>query len=115
MSLTGAVLHHACPRRERLSFAEAARWVVHAHAYDTSGIKTGAVGDPRVKGGKVYPLGVAWAGTLGGVFVEGENLRETLLLNLVAFDTDNLRIDPDEDRPAWRRPPARPQNQTRWS
>ncbi|MGI5325090.1 type I-E CRISPR-associated protein Cse1/CasA [Actinomadura nitritigenes] len=88
---------------QRLSFAEAARWVVHAHAYDTSGIKTGAVGDTRAKKGKVYPLGVGWAGNLGGVFVEGANLRETLLLNLVAFDTDNLRIDALEDRPAWRR------------
>ena len=93
---------------ERLSFAEAARWVVHAHAFDTSGIKTGAVGDPRAKGGKVYPLGTGWAGNLGGVFVEGDNLRETLLLNLIAFDTDNLQIDAEADRPAWRRPPPGP-------
>ncbi|URM97389.1 type I-E CRISPR-associated protein Cse1/CasA [Actinomadura madurae] len=93
---------------ERLSFAEAARWVVHAHAYDTSGIKTGTVGDPRVKGGRVYPQGVGWTGNLGGVFVEGANLRETLLLNLIAFDTDNLRIDAEHDRPAWRHPPSGP-------
>ncbi|MBB2910398.1 CRISPR system Cascade subunit CasA [Streptosporangium becharense] len=93
---------------ERLGFAEAARWLVHAHAFDTSGIKTGALGDPRVKGGKVYPQGVAWAGALGGVLVEGENLRETLLLNLIAFDTDNLRVDPENDLPAWRRPPPGP-------
>ncbi len=92
---------------ERLSFAEAARWLVHAHAFDTSGIKTGTVGDPRVKGGRVYPLGVGWSGNLGGVFVEGDSLRETLLLNLVAFDTENLRID-DEDRPAWRHPVTGP-------
>jgi len=91
----------------RLGFAEAARWVVHAHAFDTSGIKTGAVGDPRVKDGKGYPRGVAWAGALGGVLVEGKSLRETLLLNLIAFDTDTLRIDPD-DVPAWRRPPPGP-------
>lgn len=92
----------------RLSFAEAARWLVHAHAYDTSGIKTGAVGDRRVKGGKVYPQGVGWAGNLGGVFVEGNDLRETLLLNLIAFDTDTLRIDPGSDRPAWRHDPTGP-------
>ncbi|MFC4049275.1 type I-E CRISPR-associated protein Cse1/CasA [Actinomadura syzygii] len=93
---------------ERLSFAEAARWVVHAHAFDTSGIKTGADKDKRAKGGKVYPLGVGWTGNLGGVFVEGANLRETLLLNLIAFDTTNLRIDADRDRPAWRHPPPGP-------
>ncbi|MFE5406439.1 type I-E CRISPR-associated protein Cse1/CasA [Streptomyces sp. NPDC056580] len=95
------------PTVERLAFAEAARWVVHAHAYDTSGIKTGVEGDPRAKGGKVYPLGVGWVGNFGGVFVEGRTLRETLLLNLVAADTANLQID-DTDAPAWRRPPCGP-------
>ncbi|MFE5940534.1 type I-E CRISPR-associated protein Cse1/CasA [Streptomyces sp. NPDC056470] len=95
------------PGVERLGFAEAARWVVHAHAYDTSGIKSGVEGDDRVKGGKVYPLGVGWAGNLGGVFVEGHNLRETLLLNLVASDTSGLRFEPG-DRPAWRRGPSGP-------
>ncbi|SEG93897.1 CRISPR-associated protein, Cse1 family [Thermomonospora echinospora] len=94
---------------QRLGFAEAARWLVHAHAFDTSGIKTGAVGDPRVKGGKVYPQGVGWAGNLGGVLIEGNDLRETLLLNLIAFDTDNLEIDPARDLPAWRQEPRGPQ------
>ncbi|MEU3444166.1 type I-E CRISPR-associated protein Cse1/CasA [Streptomyces griseoincarnatus] len=90
------------PNVDRLTFAEAARWVVHVHAYDTSGIKTGMVGDDRVKGGKVYPLGTGWAGGLGGVLVEGETLRETLLLNLVAADSEELGFSPG-DRPAWRR------------
>ncbi|MBB4933310.1 CRISPR system Cascade subunit CasA [Lipingzhangella halophila] len=85
----------------RLGFAEAARWVVHAHAYDPSGIKSGVLGDPRVKNGKGYPQGVGWAGGLGGVFVEGDDLRQTLLLNLVATDTDHLRAA-EADRPAWR-------------
>ncbi|SDH02056.1 CRISPR system Cascade subunit CasA [Sinosporangium album] len=93
---------------DRLGFAEAARWLVHAHAYDTSGIKTGAVGDPRAKGGKVYPQGVGWCGNLGGVVVEGNDLQETLLLNLITFDTANLRVDLDDDMPTWRRPPSGP-------
>ncbi|MGI5118804.1 type I-E CRISPR-associated protein Cse1/CasA [Marinactinospora thermotolerans] len=94
---------------ERLGFAEAARWLVHAHAYDPSGIKSGAVGDPRVKGGRGYPLGVGWAGNLGGVLVEGDDLRQTLLLNLVATQQEagGLRGDGD-DRPAWRRDPCGP-------
>ncbi|MFG2856679.1 type I-E CRISPR-associated protein Cse1/CasA [Streptomyces mirabilis] len=95
------------PDVERLTFAEAARWVVHVHAWDTSGIKTGMVGDDRVKGGKVYPLGTGWAGGLGGVFVEGDSLRETLLLNLAAADTGHLDFSED-DLPAWRRPPCGP-------
>lgn len=95
------------PGVDRLSFAEAARWVVHAHAFDTSGIKSGAVGDPRVKGGKGYPQGVGWAGNLGGVFVEGDSLQQTLLLNLVASDASALTVGKD-DRPAWRREPCGP-------
>lgn len=89
----------------RLGFAEAARWLLHAHAYDTSGIKSGVVGDPRVKGGKVYPQGVGWAGNLGGVYAEGDDLRATLLLNLMPRDTAHLRSRAD-DRPAWRHDPA---------
>ncbi|MER7835359.1 type I-E CRISPR-associated protein Cse1/CasA [Streptomyces sp. NPDC096040] len=93
------------PGARRIGFAEAARWVVHAHAYDTSGIKTGVVGDPRAKNGKAYPQGVAWAGNLGGVLAEGPTLCETLLLNLVAADHLPVRAG---DLPAWRRPPAGP-------
>ncbi|MBB5085071.1 type I-E CRISPR-associated protein Cse1/CasA [Nonomuraea endophytica] len=93
----------------RLTYGEAARWLVHAHAFDTSGIKTGAVGDPRAKGGRGYPQGVAWTGNLGGVMAEGESLHETLLLNLIAFDTPNLHAEPQHDLPAWRRPPTGPQ------
>ncbi|MGW5876008.1 type I-E CRISPR-associated protein Cse1/CasA [Nocardiopsis terrae] len=89
----------------RLGYAEAARWVVHAHAYDPSGIKSGAEGDPRVKGGKGYPQGVGWAGNLGGLYAEGDDLRQTLLLNLIAFET-LPGIKPEQDRPAWAHPPA---------
>ncbi len=41
-----------------ISPAEAARWLIHCQAYDISGIKTGAVGDVRVKErkGKDIPL-----------------------------------------------------------
>lgn len=92
---------------ERLDFAEAARWVVHAHAFDPSGIKSGAVGDPRVKSGKGYPQGVAWAGNIGAVLVEGATLRETLLLNLMAADAGSIRAYAG-DRPAWRRGPEGP-------
>lgn len=95
------------PTVERLTYAEAARWVVHAHAYDTSGIKSGAVGDERVKAGKVYPLGTGWAGSLGGVFVEGASLRETLLLNLIAADAEAIE-SAQCDRPAWRAQPCGP-------
>ncbi|MCX4097901.1 type I-E CRISPR-associated protein Cse1/CasA [Nocardia sp. alder85J] len=92
---------------QRIGFAEAARWVVHVHAFDPSGIKTGAVGDARVKNNKGYPIGVAWTGNLGGVFVEGATVRETLLLNLVLLDTNGARFDGD-DLPVWERDPYGP-------
>ncbi|MFE4060427.1 type I-E CRISPR-associated protein Cse1/CasA [Streptomyces sp. NPDC059096] len=95
------------PEVDRLGFAEAARWLVHAQAFDPSGIKSGAVDDPRVKKGKGYPQGVAWAGNLGGVLVEGDTLHETLLLNLIAADTVGLHAD-EADRPAWRAEPCGP-------
>lgn len=79
-----------------LSHAEAARWLVHCHAFDFSGIKSGAVGDDRVKGGRGYPIGTGWAGNLGLVILEGEDLAETLLLNLVLATPSR-----DEDRPPW--------------
>lgn len=91
------------PPLERISPAEAARWVVHCQAYDPSGIKSGAEGDPRVKNGKGYPLGVAAGGWLGGVYVEGKNLRETLLLNLVPLG--DLRPADERDKPIWERDP----------
>ncbi|MDT0433316.1 MULTISPECIES: type I-E CRISPR-associated protein Cse1/CasA [Streptomyces] len=91
----------------RLPFAEAARWLLHAHAFDTSGIKSAMQGDEkRSRAGKVYPLGVGSLGNLGGVFAEGATLRETLLLNLIAFEdayqgsghADQTR----RDRPVWK-------------
>jgi CRISPR system Cascade subunit CasA len=93
---------------DRLSFAEAARWVVHCQAFDPSGIKSGAVGDLRVKGGKGYPIGTGWAGMLGGVIAEGDTLKETLLLNLVPDDKRGEIPDAEGDLPAWERNPQGP-------
>ena len=92
---------------QTLNFAEAARWLVHVHAFDTSGIKSGAVGDARVKGGKGYPIGTGWVGQLGVIIVEGRNLIETILLNLVAdefYPVNGLDSpDPARDLPPWER------------
>lgn len=89
---------------ESITPAEAARWLVHCQAYDTSGIKTGAVGDPRVKKGKGYPIGASLLGWLGGIYVEGDTLRETLLLNLVPIAPGWQRAA-QRDLPVWERHP----------
>ncbi|MBD0708218.1 MULTISPECIES: type I-E CRISPR-associated protein Cse1/CasA [unclassified Streptomyces] len=95
------------PEVRRISFAEAARWLVHAHAFDVSGIKPAMRDDPRGKAGKVYPLGVGALGGLGGVFAEGATLRETLLLNLIPFEYayggSGFADTIEEDLPVWRR------------
>lgn len=97
-----------------LEFADAARWLVHLQAFDYAGIKSGAVGDPRVKGGRGYPIGTGWCGNTGGVVIHGSSLHETLLLNMPPRLLHSLWEaqgraalgDQAEDQPAWERPPA---------
>lgn len=89
--------------RESLDYAEAARWLVYVQAYDYSGIKSGALGDARVKGGRGYPIGTGWTGRTGGTVVMGANIRETLLLNT----TQGALTNPG-DRPVWERSPDTP-------
>jgi len=93
----------AAAETKSLSLAEAARWVVHCQAFDPSGIKTGAVGDDRVKGGRGYPFGYpAWAGNVGLVTAEGRTLFETLLFNSPWW------MSRPDDLPLWERPPQGP-------
>lgn len=87
------------PQSERITAAEAARWLLHAQAYDDAGIKTGAAGDPAVSGGKGYPTGYpAWAGNVGMVVIQGATLVQTILLNLPLGDY------PNEEASGWARP-----------
>ncbi|MEJ3745568.1 type I-E CRISPR-associated protein Cse1/CasA [Actinomycetes bacterium KLBMP 9797] len=94
----------AGPGMDSITPAEAARWLVHCQAYDTSGIKSGAVGDPRVKGGRGYPIGASSLGWLGGVYTEGATLLETLLLNLVPI-APGWQLADERDLPVWEREP----------
>lgn len=59
----------------RLSYPEAARWLVYHQCFDDSSVK------PVKKGGP--SSGVSWVGKLGVIYAEGKNLFETLMLNLV--------------------------------
>lgn len=87
---------------------EAARWLVTVQAFDASGIKSGAVGDDRVKNGKGYPIGVAWSGHLGGYLIEGQNFWQTLILNFVSqqvLESGDSSQSWDDDSPVWERDP----------
>lgn len=85
-----------------LTAAEAARWLLHLHCWDTAGTKGGAVGDPMVKAGITTGNPTGPLGRLGVVIPQGRTLFETLLLNL-PLAADGLRAD---DVPQWRRPVA---------
>lgn len=87
---------------ESMPYAEAAQWLIHTQAFDCAGIKSGVVGDARVKGGKSYSFGYpAFSGTLGIISLEGASLAETLLLNLHLGHTDA------DDVPSWESSPQR--------
>lgn len=93
------------PGKECLDLPEAARWLVTAQAYDYSGIKPGAVGDPRVKGGKGYPIGPGWAGQAGLVVLHGRTLTESLLLNTPVMLLQTT-AETGKDLPVWERAAA---------
>lgn len=87
---------------DRISVAEAARWLIHTQAFDPSGIRSGAAGDSLVRGGKGYPIGPSWAGQIGGLVVHGMSLWETLLLNLVPLEqADYGLLSTKDDLPPW--------------
>lgn len=90
-----------CPS---LSLAEAARWLIHLHSFDTSSTKSAAVGDPNASAGRSF----AKEPTLGSVDIVlplGNTLKESLLLNLVPRSlTAVLSRTPEQDLPSWERP-----------
>ncbi|WP_296137271.1 type I-E CRISPR-associated protein Cse1/CasA [uncultured Tessaracoccus sp.] len=103
-----------------ITAAEAAQWLVHAQAFDPSGIRSGAVGDPLVKGGKGYPIGPAWAGRIGGVVLHGAHLAQTLTFNMVPVPENPLDIpvwaapEPQTERRELEAEPAGPLSVLTW-
>lgn len=92
--------------KESLDDDEAARWLIHLQAYDDSSSK------PSTRGGERLPkVGPGWVGQLGGVYVEGGNLFETLMLNWVLFDPVNMEVYPDA-MASWEAPNLRSVEQT---
>jgi CRISPR system Cascade subunit CasA len=89
-----------------LDWTEAITWVLHAHCWDTAGLKTGAVGDPRAQAGKTTGNPIGPLGALGVVVPTGPNLFSTIMLNLpivsAVRSSDEFN---DSDLPQWRREP----------
>lgn len=97
-----------------LSYPEAAAQLIHLQAYSPSGNLPAAVGDERAKDGKVPPIGTGWVGAQGGVYIEGETLFSTLMLNTLAIGqsgeeseeaqaTGIIATNPKLDLPVWER------------
>ncbi|MGW5578901.1 type I-E CRISPR-associated protein Cse1/CasA [Micromonospora chokoriensis] len=95
--------HTTATDEVRLSPAEAARWLVTLQAYDPGGMKTPYAKD---KSSQAAP-----ANGMGLVLVEGSNLKETLLLNLMPYlpGEDMPRNNDADDRPVWEADPPRPE------
>lgn len=85
--------------KQSISFGEAARWLLFTIGYaDVAGkpLKKNSDGTPKKK--KDSP-GVGWLGKIGQIYVQGDNLFETLMLNLVVIDR-NYEIWPAM-KPQW--------------
>lgn len=77
--------------KESLSYSEAARWLISFNAWDDIMTCKKAVYHDK----KCYEKGrkYGWLGTLGNIYAVGDNLFETLMLNLV-FDTEDVTESP---------------------
>lgn len=77
--------------KNRLSYAEAARWLIYLNGFDDTSAK------PKQK--NLPSPGAGWLGKLGLIAAQGENLFETLMLNLVMLSEQE---EPwGENRPVW--------------
>ena len=68
-------------QKDQLTFPEAARWLLYVNGFDDTSAKPKKKGRPSV--------GVGWLGKLGLIYAEGENLFQTLMLNLVLLEGKN--------------------------
>lgn len=78
--------------KARLSYAEAARWLLYINGFDDTSAK------PKEKG--LPSPGVGWLGKLGLINALGENLFETLMLNLVLLQDGEDKLW-GEECPIW--------------
>ena len=82
--------------KEKLAADEAARWLIAYHGY------TG-LADKVIFGNEKYKASRGWLFDIGGISLEGRNLFETLMLNLVLVHKDE-RYSCKRQRPCWEYP-----------
>ena len=89
--------------KKALSFAEAARWLLYVNGFDDTSAK------PTVRG--LPSPGAGWIGQLGSVAAVGNNLFETLMLNLVFLPDGNDKMW-DAENPTWKAEEAKSTERT---
>ncbi len=95
--------HTTADDEVRLTPAEAARWLVTLQAYDPGGLKSAY---KKEKSSEQAP-----GNRFGMVLIEGGNLKETLLLNLMRYEpaAEKPRRTWPHDRPVWEADPPGPE------
>ena len=78
-------------QKEQLSYGEAARWLLYINGFDDTSAKP--------KGKDLPTPGIGWLGKLGLIIAEGENLFETLMLNMVLLPAGKLWEK--KEQPCW--------------
>lgn len=92
--------------REGLDFDEAARWLVYINLWDDVSLKKGKAAEEKEKiekenkGYKLPSARIGWMGQLGYIEAVGDNLFETLMLNLTLLKHGKERWS-DDERPIW--------------
>lgn len=74
-----------------LTYAQAARWLLYVNGYDDTSAKP--------KGKNLPSVGAGWLGKIGFLQAQGENLYETLMLNLTLLKDGQTCWG--ENRPCW--------------
>ena len=86
----------------RLTYAEAARWLLALQAFDDASGKESKESKAANTKTADESIGVGWLGKLSLVHAVGRNLFETLMLNCVFLRDGHTLFK--EDRPVWEKP-----------
>ncbi len=91
---------YAGAEKEQLTYAQAARWLIHLNSADDSAVKPSKEGKAASATGKLESAGTGWFGKIGLTVLRGETLFQTLLFNLVLVHTSELS---SQQYPLWER------------
>ena len=78
--------------KECMSYSEAARWLIYLNGFDDTSAKP--------KGKNLPTPGIGWLGKLGLITAVGNNLFETLMLNMVLLP-DGFHLWKTPEMPCW--------------